>query len=178
MTTKGDNRLIRAANRGSADFRGYSVFTLLELIVVMAVVATMAAAAAPSLRGFFRSRTAFEEAARLVALTRLARQRAMAEGRGYRLHFDCGGNRFRLLAADIEPTADAAESGYGFSLAPGFRVEVVAPPGLRDTGWLPFYPDGRTMAAELRLVDDRGRAAHVRCPAPGEDFRVVAESSL
>ena len=55
-------------------------FTLLELILVMVILSTVLAMAAPSLSGFFGSRQTHDTAAQILALTQLARSQAISEG--------------------------------------------------------------------------------------------------
>src|SRR5207249_1124035 len=55
-------------------------FTLIELILVMALLAVVLAISAPSLSRFFRSRSLDSEARRFMALTRAAQSRAVSEG--------------------------------------------------------------------------------------------------
>jgi len=55
-------------------------FTLIELILVMALLTIVIAVAAPSLSKFFRGRTLDSEARRFVSLTRYGQSRAVSEG--------------------------------------------------------------------------------------------------
>jgi type II secretion system protein H len=55
-------------------------FTLIELILVMAVIVVMAAVVTPRMAGFFRGRTLDNEARRFLSLTRYAQNRAVSEG--------------------------------------------------------------------------------------------------
>lgn len=55
-------------------------FTLLELLLVLALLAMAVAVAAPSLSRFFAGRALDSEARRLLALTRHAQDRAVSEG--------------------------------------------------------------------------------------------------
>lgn len=85
---------------GRPDARRYAAaFTLIELILVMALLAIVLAVSAPSLSRFFRSRSLDSEAKRFLALTRYAQSRAVSEGvpmvlwleteqRGYGLNAD------------------------------------------------------------------------------------------
>lgn len=57
-----------------------SAFTLIELILVMALLAIVLGVSAPSLSRFFRSRSLDSEAKRFMALTRHAQSRAVSEG--------------------------------------------------------------------------------------------------
>ena len=55
-------------------------FTLIELILVMALLAIVLAISSPSLSRFFKSRSLESEARRFMALTRAAQSRAVSEG--------------------------------------------------------------------------------------------------
>jgi type II secretion system protein H len=55
-------------------------FTLIELILVMALMAFAAALAAPRMSSFFRGRAMDQEARRMLSLIRLGQSRAVAEG--------------------------------------------------------------------------------------------------
>ena len=64
-------------NRGSAR---PAAFTLVELILVMALLVVMLAVAAPSLGRSFRQRNLDQQAARLLALTEYSRDEAASQG--------------------------------------------------------------------------------------------------
>lgn len=55
-------------------------FTLIELIIVMAMLVTVIAVTFPTLQRFFRGRTLESEARRFLTLTRYAESRAVGEG--------------------------------------------------------------------------------------------------
>jgi type II secretion system protein H len=55
-------------------------FTLIELILVMAILMIVVGLALPSLKGFFRGRNLDSEAIRFLALTRYGLSRAVSEG--------------------------------------------------------------------------------------------------
>jgi len=55
-------------------------FTLIEMILVMAVMCILVSLVMPSLRGFFRGRNLDNEALRFLSLTRLGQSRAISEG--------------------------------------------------------------------------------------------------
>src|SRR5690242_5350282 len=63
-------------------------FTLVELVLVMAVVVIAIAITAPKLANFFRGRTLDSEARRLLALTHAGQSRAVSEGIPMRLWLD------------------------------------------------------------------------------------------
>jgi prepilin-type N-terminal cleavage/methylation domain-containing protein len=145
-------------------------FTLLELILVMVVICTVLAVAAPSLRGFFASRQTADEASRIVALAQFARSQAVTEGRVYRLNFDLE-RGFYWLTTQRGGTFVALDNELGrrFPLPAGMRA-----------GWLDeerdhiaFYADGGTDAATLQLVGLQGEVLEVTCSSPAEGYRVV-----
>ncbi len=68
----------RRSEQGGPGLQG--AFTLVELLLVMTILVTVIAVAAPSLAHFFRGRTLDSEARRMLALTRLGQSRAISEG--------------------------------------------------------------------------------------------------
>lgn len=64
----------------TARTRPTNAFTLIELILVMAILAIAVAYTAPALANFFRGRSLDSEARRLLALCREAQSRAVSEG--------------------------------------------------------------------------------------------------
>ncbi len=60
--------------------RRYRAFTLIELMLVLAMLTIVLAVSFPSLRGFFRGRHLDHEARRFISLTRYAQSRAVSEG--------------------------------------------------------------------------------------------------
>jgi len=73
-----------------------SGFTLIELILVMAMLLTVLALAAPSLVRFFRGRNLEAEARRLLALTRYGQSRAVSEGVPMLLWLNAESNQYGL----------------------------------------------------------------------------------
>lgn len=71
-------------------------FTLLELILVMALLLIVLAVAAPSLAQFFRGRFLDGEARRLLALTRYGQSRAVSEGVPVLLWLNAESNQYGL----------------------------------------------------------------------------------
>ena len=75
-------------------------FTLVELILVMATLATALAFAAPRLSNFFRGRTLDSEGRRFLALTRYGQSRAVSEGVPMILWIDRDKGTYGLRAQD------------------------------------------------------------------------------
>lgn len=74
------SRGVFTSGHAAAAARRLRAFTLIELILVMALLAVVLAVSGPSLSRFFKSRGLESEARRFVALTRHAQSRAVSEG--------------------------------------------------------------------------------------------------
>lgn len=91
-------------------------FTLVEIIIALTIVAVLAAATVPMLKGFRDERLAREPVAKLVQLAREARMRAMTEKRPYQVAFHGGGftaSRYfnpYLQLAELEEFVATAEN--------------------------------------------------------------------
>jgi len=146
-------------------------FTLIELVLVMVIICTVLAMASPSMRGFFASRRTADASAQIVALTRYARDHAVADGSVYRMNLDAGQGTYWLTAQKggiFERIA--SEFGREFNLPDGTTAEWLEPSGAE---WIAFYPDGRGEAAHIRLTGRQGETADIVCAAPAERFHVV-----
>lgn len=99
-------------------------FTLIELILVMAILTMAVAVTAPVLSTFFRGRTLDSEARRMLALTHLGQNRAVAEGVPMDLWFDGASGKFGLEAERSYETADAHAVEY--DIDGGLKLEVGA----------------------------------------------------
>jgi len=103
-------------------------FTLIELILVLAVLATVLAVAAPSLARFFHGRKVEEEARRFLALTRYGQSRAVAEGLPMVLWMDLENRRYGLQAESTFLEEDPRARLY--EMDESLRLEVELPENL------------------------------------------------
>ena len=149
-------------------------FTLLELILVMVILSTVLAMAAPSLRGFFASRQTHDTAAQILALTQLARSQAISEGIVYRLNFDTR-QRTYWLTAQQAGAFEKPQTGFGqiFNLPKDMVMELEGIEEEDTEMFLVFTPQGTVTAGTVRLIDRRGRALEVTCPTVTESFSIV-----
>src|SRR5437773_1580616 len=87
-----------ASGLWTSDFGPWTraAFTLIELILVMALLSIVLAFAAPALSSFFRGRTIDSEARRLVSLIRYGQSRAVSEGVPIILWIDARKNTYGL----------------------------------------------------------------------------------
>lgn len=152
-------------------------FTLIELILVMAILTVAVSVTAPTLSNFFRGRSLDSEARRLLALTHGGQSRAVSEGVPVDLWINADEGTIGLEAEASYEDSDprAAE----FKVDSGVQIEVVQPaptvaPRVLTPGQMPntasvppvklahsslptirFLPDGtiaRTSPTRVRLV--------------------------
>lgn len=149
-------------------------FTLLELILVMLILSTVLAMAAPSLRGFFGSRQSQDAAAQILALTQFARSQAISEGVVYRLNFDTKDRVYWLTAWKSGSFQELqTEFGQVFTLPRDMIMELEDAEKEDGEPYVEFTPQGTVTAATIRLIDRGGRALEVTCPTVTESFSIV-----
>lgn len=157
------------AGRSCASRDGTSGFTLIELILVMAMLLTVLSLSAPSLSRFFRGRGLDSEAHRFLGLIRYAQQRAVSEGvpmvvwldpeqrlygleaeSSYLDHDDLA-VEFRVdekvdVQAELPPTSSLMNQLMDLStqLAPTLDLtpETERSAAIKDLVWFRFNPDG------------------------------------
>lgn len=148
-------------------------YTLLELVVVLAILCLVAGLAAPSLRGFAQGRESADGAQQLVALARRARTQAIAEAATYRLNVDPANGTYWLTVRRGGQFVDPADGfGRAFSAPTGSTLTWDGPLD-GPTGYAEFQPDGRTTPASVRLTSPAGETTEVACLSPAEAFEVV-----
>jgi Tfp pilus assembly protein FimT len=131
-----------------------------ELLVVLALMALVAAATAPALGGLL-SASRLQTAARdLAAQARLARDLAVNRNTSTRLEIDPAAGACRLWqladrrAGRTQAGWQPAEGGLAAerALPEGVRVTLAGP----QAGSVTFAPDGSAQDWFVRLTDDRG----------------------
>jgi type II secretion system protein H len=162
-------------------------FTLIELILVLALLAIVLAVSAPSLANFFKGRGLDNEARRFLALTRAAQARAVAEGVPMVLWFDANAREYGLNADKSYVLEDSraerfpVEKNIGIEIqhsaearsaadASEFKNEKIETTGVYS---LRFNPDGFPSAgspevvilrqegeAEMRVAQTRNRLSY------------------
>ena len=104
--------------------RRYTGFTLIELILVMAILTVAVSITAPALSNFFHGRTLDSEARRLLALTRQGQSRAVSEGLPMDLWVDSAQAQYGLEAdASFEQTDPKAVT---FNLDKDVQVQPIS----------------------------------------------------
>ena len=161
-------------NRGARQHGRDRAFTLLELILVMVILSTVLAMAAPSLRGFFASRQTHDTATQILALTQFARSQAISEGIVYRLNFDTRERTYWLTAREAGVFEElGTEFGRVFTLPKDIVMELEELDSADGETFLKFTPQGTVTASTVRLIDRAGRALEITCPTVTESFSIV-----
>jgi prepilin-type N-terminal cleavage/methylation domain-containing protein len=104
--------------------RRAGAFTLIELILVMAILTVAVGLTAPSLAKFFRGRALNSEARRMLSLVRYGQERAASEGLPMELWVDSNGRKFGLSADPSYEENDSRE--VEFMLEENLQIEAVA----------------------------------------------------
>jgi prepilin-type N-terminal cleavage/methylation domain-containing protein len=100
-----------------------SAFTLIELILVMAILTIAVSITAPALGNFFRGRSLDSEARRLLSLIHAGQSRAVSEGVPMELWVDAAQGAFGLEA---EPSYETEDSkAVDFHLDNDVQIEAV-----------------------------------------------------
>ena len=158
------------SRKGVRSFSDDYGITLIELILVMAILALVAAVAAPRLTGFSEGRKYVGEWNRLTSVLRYARSQAISSGAPVKVEFDQDPVRYRLTEDKRTPgkTGLSIPATQSSNLESG--DEHVLPNKLsfefpedvqRDDGhvYILFLPDGSVdeqSPSELRLVEVNG----------------------
>jgi len=144
-------------------------FTLLELVVVVAVIGTVAFLTVPRLR--LPGQTDDLEAAARWIMTQHHKLRieAVRQQHRYRLHCDLDAQRLWVSHDGMDETGRAEASEEAFRLQGGARLDLVRLADGREfrTGQkaLVYFPDGHSYLAQILLREGSGRHLAVRVEA-------------
>jgi type II secretion system protein H len=147
-------------------------FTLIELILVMALLTVVIGLAAPSLSRFFRGRALDTEAGRFLALTRYGQSRAVSSGLPMVLWIDRTEGEYGLREAEgfgpdagqvrIRSTRDTNEQEdrkpMEYQLAKDLSFDIDRDERITNgLAAISFSPDGSIDETSLKLVFIRDR---------------------
>lgn len=140
--------------------------TLVEIVVVLAVLATVSAFALPSIRRGSEGLQLRAGASRVASLLREARQKAVTHRRSTRVELQSSRHGAALAWDGTEETLRRVDLPERFRLvaAEGGESLTFSPRGLaRDARWIVEGPTGRRLAIDVQGLT--GRVA-VAAPAP------------
>jgi type II secretion system protein H len=148
-----------SARRSAAKTARPEAFTLIELILVLALLAIVTSLAAPSLSSFFRGRALNSEARQLLSLTHAGQSRAISDGFPTLLWIDSEARAYGLQEEATSQTgaAEAADpKAEEFVFNENLQIEAINASPLSVNGRsLPairFLPDGTVDEDSPRVV--------------------------
>ncbi len=154
-------------------------FTLIELMVLLAVLTVIIQITAPAVARFFRGRKRIEDARRIMALTRLARNEAIARGEPMRFWVDMDEGFYGLETQSsymrVEDDVAFIQREYKMS----DEVTLTADGTVFDEDGrmiVVFRPDGTCDGGELQTITLTDRdAKEIRINRIDEGARFVIE---
>jgi len=153
---------------------GTRAFTLLELILIMIILCTVLAMAAPSLRGFFSSRQLNDITEQILAMTRYAKVQSVFESRYYRVNFDPQ-QRLYWISSRRESQYQRLDSNFGNLYSIPADIDISFDNVSYDNGiyYFEFNPEGYSKEAAVRLRDDQDTVQEIVCYSPAENYEIV-----
>jgi len=152
-------------------------FTLVELIIVMMLLATVTALSLPTLSRSMRQRHLAGEAARFLALTEYARDEAISQGVPTILWIDPASGRFGV-EAKAGFTGDERRARE-FEVNPDVHFEADAVPTKNGVAKaVEFAPDGtpdESSVESLRIADRFGSALTVARTLGRDSYEILKE---
>lgn len=146
-------------------------FTLLELLVVIVIIVTAAAVVAPSLGPRVQQAQLDSGAARLDALVRHARTRAVIERRQVALTPSANGRRVHLTYPDGEGQVRTPPLDLGETV----RLRLARSQGASEHAGIVFHADGTADSVDILISSHAGVRRMILEPARGT--LVLGESS-
>ncbi len=154
-------------------------FTLIELIVVLGLLATIAALAAPRLTGSSRLQSVKREAGRMAGLTVYAQRQALSRAVPMVVWILPDDGIYGV--APVGSFAILVGDEREFKVAEGIRIKVENTPTTAERiEMVRFLPDATLAEGYLQTVnlyDDHGNTRVLQC-VDGAEFQVLRESML
>ncbi|MFZ1073624.1 MAG: GspH/FimT family protein [Verrucomicrobiia bacterium] len=166
MRMTGDKRQMTGGVRGArgANACRASAFTLIELILVLALLVIVTSLAAPAMSNFIRGRALDSEARRLMALIHAGQSRAVSEGMPMVLWVDEKHGAYGLQAETTgqngDPKAEDLALDEYLQIA-AMNTGTTGTAKFHNLQAIRFLPDGtvdETSPQTLRLIDAKGNA--------------------
>lgn len=179
-------------NRRPRGGRFNKAFTLIELIIVIALVAIMSAMIIPELRGTYEDALLRSAGRKLIDACSVAQSRAVALNQPHRVRIETGAGKYRVEkrvrgqgVTDFVPAIDAPGAEGELDQRITIRFQYPGTALLPDSTGPPtedpqpiepvitFYPDGTADAKELLLQDRQGFRLVLRTNPTTARLRIV-----
>ena len=158
------NSRMKISFHGSLVTRQRRAFTLIELILVLALLVIITSIAAPAMSRFIRGRALDSEARRLAALMHAGQSRAVAEGAPMLLWLDEKGGAYGLQAETTGQNGDAKAENLAVDSTLQLAVQNIgasSPPLFNNLPAIKFLADGtvdESSPPTVQLQDSAGFA--------------------
>lgn len=150
-----------------------SGFTLLELVIVLALMTVVVAMAAPSLARWGWGQELVNAGDDILSATRWARGQAVATGTPHRVEFDVEDGTFHVSRRlGQEWVAADGEFGSPIQLPDRLQVEVARADEAGQV--IDLLPNGRVSPVEILITADDGSVLLLHSPGAAEPLRVVS----
>jgi prepilin-type N-terminal cleavage/methylation domain-containing protein len=150
----------------------FAAFTLIELLLVLMVIASALAIAAPAMSGWGRNMRLRDAGDQLHATTKWARAQAIANGQVYRLYVDAHAGSYWVSVQDGTEYVPLENEFGGETLLENGQTIKLTDEQDQPIEFVTFYPTGRiTPTCNLSISDDRGHVDMI-CRTPAEGFRM------
>lgn len=140
-------------------------FTLIELVLVMALLTIIVSVSLPTLKGFFKGRDLSSEARRFLSLTHYAASRAVSEGIPMELYVDMQQKVYglRAQAGFLETDSKAVQ----YNLPEELSFEVTSAPSKKRSGDDNFNDPDNEFANASDVSDTTNPIKIIRFTADG-----------
>ncbi len=141
----------RTPNRVFAPRHNGAGFTLIELVIVAAIILVLAAVSTPLFRAAYSNLEIKDSAYSIEKMMRYAETSAVMEERAYKIAFDFEKRAYWLLAQDPKDPKEVFEKAEG-----RFGEKFFLPKGLSlagDKDEVIFLPNGRSTKATVSVID-------------------------
>ena len=153
-------------------------FTLVELVLVMALLCVILGLSAPSLSRSIRNRSLTQEATRLLALTEYARDEATSQGVPMVVWIDSAAGHFGVRAKTGYEDACARSKEYTLTDDVHFEQDKGLDASSGETDAVEFAPDGTLDPSSitwLRLVDRSNSGIAIEQTSDAWGYEIVKE---
>jgi prepilin-type N-terminal cleavage/methylation domain-containing protein len=177
-------------------------FTLIELILVLALVAIIVTIAVPSLSNFVSSQGVGNSANQVMALARWARSEAIGQGVSFRLNFDPvkqtywltrqNGASFEYVLQDNQTSSSLGlssgdnsntttfadvgqEPGKAFKAPQGTTFTCMLAPHPDGSYYVEFQPTGRCDPGTIQFKGATKQVIEVGCLTGSEQYHVLTD---
>ncbi len=153
-------------------------FTLFELMLVLALIAIMISAAAPSFSSFSRGQEPQYASARFLSLTHWARSQAITDGAKYRIVVDEMAGKWSLEVEKDGAFEESPQAGSSYTLPEGVSIHVTNAESEGGRPVIVFEPTGRTTVCSVTFSGNKNEPIVAECKVAGGFFSIQQQAEV